>query len=205
MIFLASMLFFFFVIFFLFLFVWMRTWWVVVVADPAEGVVDLVVLRVHPVQRGIEGHDLHVEVGPQVLFVLVLHVGRYVPLEAVIAEEHRQLGLLTNLFDPLLPELPRRTYVLGHEVAVGLPEGLVTGSGRDRRRDVAVGGQRAVLEYLLGEGLPVEADHERLADVEVVQPRRMLVKPPVDGERQREPEEVGAVLVLLDPVARQGG
>src|SRR5919112_240730 len=173
---------------------------VVVVTDPAEGVVDLVVLRVHPVQRGIEGHDLHVEVRPQVLFVLVLHVGRYVPLDAVIAEEHRQLGLLANLLDALLPQRLRRIHVLGHEVAVGLPEGLVTGSGRDRRRDEAVGGQRTVLEYLLGELLPVEADHDRFADVEVVQPWRLLVKPPVDGKGQREPEEVGAILELLDLV-----
>src|SRR5215208_586455 len=63
-----------------------------------------------------------------------------------------------------------------------------------------VGGQRAVLEYLLGERLPVEADHERFADVEVVQPWRMLVQPPVDGKGQREPEEVGVILELLDLV-----
>src|SRR5215210_1054609 len=142
---------------------------VVVVADPAEGVADLVVLSVHPLQRGVEGHCRHLKVGTQVLFVLVLHKGRQIPVEVGVTEEHLQLGCLTTqLLYPLLPELPRRLYVLGHEVAVGLPEGLVTGAGVDRRRDEAVGGQRAVREYLLGEGLPIEADHDRLANVEVV-------------------------------------
>src|SRR5215211_3627412 len=155
---------------------------VVVVALPAVGEADLVVLRQHLVQRGVEGHDLHVDVDPEVLLVLVLKVGGQVSASAAVVHEHRQLGLLsTQLLDPLLPQLPRRAYVLGHEIAVGFPEGLVTGARVDRRRDEAVSGQRAILENIIGEALPVETDHERLTDVEVVQLRHLLVQPSVLG------------------------
>src|SRR5215211_2295150 len=160
---------------------------VIVVADPAVGEADLVVLRHYLVQRGVEGHDLHVDVDPEVLFVLVLKVGRDVPARAAVIHEHRQLGLIASqLLDPLLPELPRGLYVLGHEISVGLPEGLVTGAWVDRRRDEAVSGQRAILENIIGETLPVETDHQRLADVEVGQLRHLLVQPSILGGGQRK-------------------
>ena len=135
-------------------------------------------------ELSVEGLDLDVYLGPEVVLKLRLQEGRYVPGRRVVVGEELYVGVLPKLIYALLEE---RLGFLGVELGLGgthnLAEGLLAGTGYPEGH-VARSGRRAVLEDLVYQGVPVVAYLDGLADVQVLEDLILLVAHHVERRRR---------------------